>query len=33
MLAGFGINIKGIVEKDKGNLRKTVVVPYLWSLL
>jgi len=25
MLAGFGINIKGIVEGDKGNLKKTVV--------
>jgi TP901 family phage tail tape measure protein len=25
MLAGFGINIKGIVEKDKGDLKKTVV--------
>ena len=25
MLSGFGINIKGIVEGDKGNLKKTVV--------
>jgi TP901 family phage tail tape measure protein len=25
MLQGFGINIKGIVEKDKGDLKKTVV--------
>ena len=25
MLAGFGINIKGIVQADKGNLKKTVV--------
>jgi len=25
MLAGFGINIKGIVEKDEGNIKKTVV--------
>jgi TP901 family phage tail tape measure protein len=25
MLSGFGINIKGIVEKDKGDLKKTVV--------
>jgi len=25
MLAGFGINIKGIVNADKGNLKKTVV--------
>jgi TP901 family phage tail tape measure protein len=25
MLAGFGINVKGIVEGDKGNLKKTVV--------
>jgi TP901 family phage tail tape measure protein len=25
MLAGFGINIKGIIEKDKGDLKKTVV--------
>jgi TP901 family phage tail tape measure protein len=25
MLAGFGINITGIVENDKGNLRQTVV--------
>ena len=24
-LAGFGVNVTGIVEKDKGNLRKTVV--------
>jgi hypothetical protein len=24
-LAGFGVNVKGIVEQDKGNLKKTVV--------
>jgi TP901 family phage tail tape measure protein len=24
-LAGFGINVKGIVEKDKGNVRATVI--------